>query len=431
MTGVKEWLSRSGACPLSISFVEKSRAYEESFGELYLDAIRPFAPRWRRLVLSGQIQSLDHFTTILLQEVPILEELAVIIDSSIITAPVSDIESNRWSYCGIIQAPSLNRVAITHPPEKIKGLQLRWSQMTHLSFELARTYSNNTLTPDETLEILRECPNLVSIQVQIGDDGGYYEFVNQDMVWQAAPSLLQRREAVIMHHLYHLSIHTTANLSQFFPLIQTPSLREFSFFGPPVPWLGVSSALLFLSSVANLKRLSVNPHCFTLDQLSDCLALCPIITSLRFCTGFVEDGWFSGPGLTTLAQCNEETMALITPSSEEGGGEYLCRCLENFQATTALFTAQTLYNFITARKQQARRGYPSLKTVRVSFDKPQDCDLLDALRDDTEITTVNPIAPPPVENYLRSIARYPPYSTTAESRVFHQLDLKLFSLPIS
>ena len=193
----------------------------------------------------------------------------------------------------------------------------------------------------------------------------------------------------------------------------------------------VSSALLFLSSVANLKRLSVNPHCFTLDQLSDYLALCPIITSLRFCTGFVEDGWFSGPGLTTLAQCNEETMALITPSSEEGGGEYLCRCLENFQATTALFTAQTLYNFITARKQQARRGYPSLKTVRVSFDKPQDCDLLDALRDDTEITTANPIAPPPVENYLRSIARYPPYSTTAESRVFHQLDLKLFSLPIS
>jgi len=231
VAGIQEWLSRSGACPISISFVKSALGSEEGSCQPFLNAIRPFALRWRRLVLHGRAKpDLDQFLSLLSTEVPILEELVVSFEA---TEPAmnSDSDDNRWSRCGIIRAPRLKRVVIANLNESIAVLQLHWSQMTHLSFEPGH---DMPLSANETIEILRQCPNLVSIQVEIGN----VESPGVDMD-QIAPAPVHSREVVVMHHLLHLTIHTALDLSEFFPVIQTPVLREFSFFGIPLPALGI------------------------------------------------------------------------------------------------------------------------------------------------------------------------------------------------
>jgi len=431
--GVQEWLSRSGACPISISFLESALGSEEGPCQPFLNAIRPFALRWRRLVLRGRAKpDLDQFLSLLSTEVPILEELVVSFETP---APAmnSDSDDNRWSRCGIIRAPRLKRVVIANLNESIAVLQLHWSQMTHLSFEHNKAGRDMSLSANETIEILRQCPNLVSIQVEIGD----IESPGVDMD-QIAPAPVHSREVVVMHHLLHLTIHTALDLSEFFPVIQTPVLREFSFFGIPLPALGIPSVISFLSWVPTLKRLSIDPRCFTLEQLSQCLASCPMITSLRFCTGFVKDGWyrtsFSRGG---SAKCDATTIASITPSSEDADrDEYLCRYLREFYATRAHFTADSVYNFITARQRRAQNGYPKLEAVSVQFSNYQNWDLLDTLRDvDGFKLTANKPAPSPTEEEpvvraLASIEKYPRNAITAEPGAFDQRDIKMFSVPI-
>ena len=93
--GVQEWLSRSGACPLSISLIETAHRSFLLAERLFLDAIRPFASRWRRLVLHGRNQSvIGPFSSLLLTEVPILEELES-------TGGKNDPDDKRWSRCGL------------------------------------------------------------------------------------------------------------------------------------------------------------------------------------------------------------------------------------------------------------------------------------------------------------------------------------------
>jgi len=444
LVGVGEWLSRSGACPLSISFVENSDGFVESLCGAFLDAIRPFASRWKRLVLrlNGQAPSLNHFTSILSQEVRNLEEL--VLDVASYNDPTSfapDLGRDGWRRSGLIQAPKLKRVAFTHIDENVAAFQLPWSQLTHFSFELNRQRHVKSLSASEIIEILRQCPNLVSIQVEIGrieeelvDAGGDINQIRPAPVWS--------HEQVIMHHLLYLSIHTAVDLSQIFPLIQAPLLREFSFFGMPFPCFGVPSLLSFLSCVPTIRRLSIDPRCFTPKHLSQCLASCSMITSLRFCMGFVNDGWYR----TTYsrggsAQFDHAMLALITPTEEEDGGEYLCRYLREFQSSTssAGFTAKMVYDFVVARQRQARNGYPKLNVVSVRFLDNKNMDLLDTLRDgdedDFELTTIHPTPVNPrvyaARRYMEAVARYPLYSTTAESEEFDQLDVRMFSVPKS
>ena len=186
---------------------------EEGSCQPFLNAIRPFALRWRRLVLHGRAKPyLDQFLSLLSTEVPILEELVVSFETP---APAmnSDSDDNRWSRCEIIRAPRLKRVVIANLNESIAVLQLHWSQMTHLSFEHNKPGRDMSLSANETIEILRQCPNLVSIQVEIGN----IESPGVDMD-QIAPAPVHSREVVVMHHLLHLTIHTALDLSEFFPV---------------------------------------------------------------------------------------------------------------------------------------------------------------------------------------------------------------------
>ena len=348
------------------------------------------------MVLHRRNQSvIAPFSSLLLTEVPILEELVVSVES---TGGKNDPDDKRWSRCGLIRAPILNRVAISHMDERIAGLQLPWSQMTHLSFELSRRRRVKSLSANETIGILRQCPNLVSIQVEIGNIAEEFEAAginNLNEMDQFVPAPVHNREALIMHHLLHLTIHTALDLSEFFPVIQTPVLREFSFFGIPLPALGIPSVISFLSWVPTLKRLSIDPRCFTLEQVSQCLASCPMITSLRFCTGFVDDEWCrSSFARRGLAKCDDATMALITPSLEgEERDEYLCRYLQEFYAIGAFCTGNMVYNFMVTRQKRAQNGYPRLKVVSVDFfEKPRNRNLLDTLRDvdDVALTYYKP-----------------------------------------
>ncbi|KAJ6512558.1 hypothetical protein C8R45DRAFT_1087713 [Mycena sanguinolenta] len=216
---VKDWLSRSGSLPLSISFV----VHRSGSGHYHMEQLVAIfvqqSRRWKSIRLDFPSHNLlAGFEVLSPADVPLLR-------SAIISGFASrrlggfSFRSEGRPYLSFLGTPNLKRLSVNqgHYP----NFSVRWGALQHVFFQ------GIGLWPDRALELLRQCPALETCTV----------FIN----------ISHTSEAVVprpchLLHLQRLSIADNSRLTtRFFQCLVIPNLRclEYSYLGrtsPPDLW---------------------------------------------------------------------------------------------------------------------------------------------------------------------------------------------------
>ncbi|KAF7315068.1 F-box domain-containing protein [Mycena indigotica] len=191
---IETWLGRSGDCPLTMSFIKGTNsAYY--FNEHVIRMLRPYAKRWRHLLLD-----LSAVTTVKLLSttLPLLE-----------TIQVNTQGESAGLYLSTADVPRLKRVHFVGDRLHPKGIQLPYRQLTDLRVQSA------PCSLDDVYRILTNCQNLVQCAVSISSTS------------TATQNSLQHRP-VHLPHLRELTVKgsiATPAIASFFPELRTPKLE--------------------------------------------------------------------------------------------------------------------------------------------------------------------------------------------------------------
>ncbi|KAJ7090314.1 hypothetical protein B0H15DRAFT_258869 [Mycena belliarum] len=152
---MEAWLTRSGACPLSISIWVSREAglggAAVAAASPYVETILPLSRRWRHIELRVPTDSLDSFHYLQGSDVPLLHTLAITNGGSL--------ARDDWSgnLLFLQHAPQLRSLSLTHEGN-VNLPPVPWAQITTLS--LSPTQEFFGLDTAMSLSILAQCTNL-------------------------------------------------------------------------------------------------------------------------------------------------------------------------------------------------------------------------------------------------------------------------------
>ncbi|KAJ7657750.1 hypothetical protein DFH06DRAFT_1197054 [Mycena polygramma] len=372
----KDWLGRSGECALSISLEEchnfrpmpainvgpipdASIARDPS---LYLQALIPFASRWRDIKLSTQAGPLlmEALSTLTASDVPILQDLAIHDRFD----PMDPDPSSRksWASIEILGGLALTRFSLSTRNLGPTELPVRWSQLASLSLVDSSWNSQHTLTTERALQILSECSVLRSCRLAVNDQDANFQ---NDAVATIVECL--RLEEM------DLSCASTpaSALPRMFRCLSLPGLRKFvlrGFSGPEThSTLSFSS---FLTAVTQLEILDISTDTFSKASLIELLRGLPTIQRLE-----VQHAWVPpGMGLPF----DDDILDILTPSRDESS--HCCPALRELvmrQCMTSVSDA-ALLRLIDARMRVD--SCSPLTRVDVAFWRERQVDILPDLR---------------------------------------------------
>ncbi|KAJ7875682.1 hypothetical protein B0H13DRAFT_2668812 [Mycena leptocephala] len=115
---MKDWLGRSGTCPLSISLegaLYLGIGALQSHGPcLFLQALIPLASRWQTIDFTAQAprltEALLHLTE---SDVPILQDLVIYERPAHTIDPIISLQINTWASAEIIRCPRLSKFSLS------------------------------------------------------------------------------------------------------------------------------------------------------------------------------------------------------------------------------------------------------------------------------------------------------------------------------
>ena len=373
---VREWILRSGKIPLSISLYTPNPRYsigdssdsnsdsQESFGRASRQII-PFSRRWKTVYLRALESSFTPFQAMVKGDVPMLESL------SIVNIPLKDLEPQTSSHAerpwkkssGLLSAPKLQRLSLTHLRECLYNLPVRWSRLTHLKLdEEGSTWSEglSNLRYSHVFRVLRKCPLLVSCSFRLGNP-------RSDTTVPSNPTMSPSQYALTLPLLEHFSLGLSGRSDEdFLKYLDLPVLRHLeikvqkSLSGHKAPENQRSVLMDFLSQNGiKLKKLFIETWAMTEDDLISCLKSVPSVTHLHL------NNFSSGSVDHEIADC-------LTPSGRNP--DYLCPLLEEFHcggSECASFSEEHLLSFVLGRHVSKNGG--DLKRVNVIFrrDRPE------------------------------------------------------------
>ncbi len=245
---LRDWLSRSGRLPLSI-YLCSSQNVHYKFAQLILKVVTEFSDRWRRFDIrlpSSCYQHLPPFD----QRLPMLRSLTL-------KTPDGQNRSHRFD---IGNSPQLNHINLKSV--YLRSIKFTWHTLT--SLELEDFYI------DESLEILRQAPNLVSLdirQIRRGEDA------------HSMPT-----EPIVMPALNSLTFvdKKATGPGKILDKVTTPSLRKFSFTADGITHAPYTHLLnLIKRSACSLEIVSLTRCSFPPTQLKQLLAMIPSLTHLH------------------------------------------------------------------------------------------------------------------------------------------------------
>ncbi|KAJ6468666.1 hypothetical protein C8R47DRAFT_1151286 [Mycena vitilis] len=350
---LKAWLRRSGNCPLSISLedrVDVEQMPDTSVShspDAYLQALIPFASRWREVKFSSQGPRLrETLSSLAARDVPILHELAIY-------DRLSWAGDEGWASIGIFGALELSKFSLSAHNLSSTELPVRWSQLTSLSLSHLGWASQDVLTTDGALLILSQCSVLRICRLTLD----HYS-ADEDSVGPVV-------ECSLLDEM-HLSCQSdpASTLPRLFHRLSLPGLRKFVLRGARSPnTLSVSS---FLAAVTRLEILDISANAFTEASVTQLLHGLPTIQQLHIKSDV--------PGADL---CGHDIFELLTPSRDL---PFLCcpalRVLVIRQSILA--SDATLLRFINAR--MAEDSPSMLRRVEASFLRERQVDILPALR---------------------------------------------------
>ncbi|KAJ7860345.1 hypothetical protein B0H13DRAFT_2073998 [Mycena leptocephala] len=302
---MKSWLGRSGDCALSISldcgpsFMGVPHIPSLVQGSaLFLQALIPFASRWREIDFKAQgptlIEALSDLAT---SDVPLLQDMKIWEHP---TEPVGlSSPSNGWASVGILQSPRLRKFSLAAGDLCPTELPLQWSQLTSLSLEDLIWSSRIGLTSDRVLEILSRCPQLQTCHLAVFDDENVGNTVGGSII-----------ECPLLNSM---SLSCRSILASTLPLFSRLSLSELQQFKLRAysgsASQSMSSFSSFLAVSTRLERLDISTEPFSKASLMDLLRRLPqTIRRLDFTCGWATVG--------VQFPFDDDILAALTPSHD-------------------------------------------------------------------------------------------------------------------
>ncbi|KAJ7633455.1 hypothetical protein DFH06DRAFT_1222851 [Mycena polygramma] len=374
---IKIWLDRSGECGLSIS-METGVEPEIFFNgppaadtvplsppRLFLQALVPFASRWRKIAIStSRTELLAAFSNLTESDVPILSEITVYEHPDLVDHGVTDLafelpESETWGAVGIFRAVGLTKFSLSAGRFSPTELPLAWNQLTSLALQDISCSSSSAWSSDRALRILAQCPELRTCHLAILD--------TDSEVDENAGS----RPVVECRFLETMDLSCFGvpafTLERLFSRLSLPKLRHFKLSGSSSESHSTLSLSSFLAVATQLESLEITTDTFSKASLIAFLrGLPPTLQRLA-----IAHGWIA-PRPDPLY---DEILAILTPSADEPSP--CCPALREFcirqcvQATDA-----ALLRFIDGRMES---GSP-LERVEASFFRQRQVDILPSLQ---------------------------------------------------
>jgi hypothetical protein len=344
---VKDWLERSGSCPLSLSVISEStenpREQEESLfaARYFLLAIIDFSKRWKDVDFAIPFSVYQEYLFPLDKaDVPLLEKIYF-------HRLYKDIQHlfsvETWHLGPMFRTPSLRHITLFLQALTPSDLGQHWERLTHLSL------AGSPLSLTRGLEILSQCSKLISCKMTI-------EPKNE------VASLTIRLP--FLRSLEIAEGFLDGDMESFFEMLSLPSLQHFKYSGhTSVPFKSILTQAQIESLELALSRVGL---------ISECL---PLLTTLkRFTLSEVFFRW-QFPQHVSPALDND-LLILLTPLA--GSGECLCPRLEEVRFYgCAEISDDAICPFLTARTSSTSL-YPQiahLKLARFSFWRQRNVDI--------------------------------------------------------
>ena len=280
---VKEWLERSGSCPLSLS-ITYPFGYISSIGEPGINGaeddevadplfqvICPFAPRWEHLDLSMPLEIYQRLQTkIPLDRLSMLRGFKGNIYSQDSTPTMVPLH--------IIELPTLESLSVNCHQLTINLSRYRnsWERLTDICFE-------SPVSDTDLLEMLKQCPKIITLDVNM-----QVPWDNRDLDLFEQPP-----EMVLLPHLESLKLHESGPTSAVILAVDAPSLKFLQYRCPhryanygtefEVSTLSIPESLIWLISnaAASLETLSIDPRTLRSEDVLHCLRLAAHVKELK------------------------------------------------------------------------------------------------------------------------------------------------------
>jgi len=285
---VKEWLDRSGSCPLFLSIAypfnsippigDNGGAEEDDVAGPLFQIIYPYAPRWEHLRLSMPLRIYQKLETKI--SLDRLSRLRSFTGKILSPAPLA---APTPTPLHIIELPSLKTLSLNclQLTRNLGRHRNSWYRLTDICFE--------SPVPDtDLLELLRQCHSLVVLEVSM----------QVFRVWQQGHEL--NLAMVLLPHLESLKFREMGPASPASFALYAPSLKllryrcphryQDNFGGINERRLSRPEALIRLISnaAASLETLSIEPQAFEPGHVLECLRLAVHAKDLTFGDSFLD-----------------------------------------------------------------------------------------------------------------------------------------------
>ena len=383
---VKEWLDRSGSCPLSLSISyplghspisTNYGAERDEVVDPLLLTIQPFAPRCRHLHLLMPFHLYEKLETqIPLQSLSMLRSFQGNILSHLVTPPTPE---PTLIPLHIVELPTLEALSIDCPQFTMNlRHRNRWDRLTHICFK-------SPATDTDLFEMLKQCHNLITLDVNI------------QRPWIRSDGIEPHFEMVLLPHLESLKLRETGPPSAEFCAINAPHLKSLLYKcscryvdgSLHAPFLMPESLIWLISNAtASLETLYIDPRTFQLEHILQCLRLAVHVKELIIGEPFfpnVQDSENIHPGhffnLEPLLDSFTVRTTEYEPSTSSNTplqNDILLPNLESLEANDLYVIAdESLCKILTSRINAARLGLTSpLRCVKMPFERQKREDIL-------------------------------------------------------
>ena len=296
---IRTWLGRSGACPLSISFLWLAGDSEDEVklcGSL-LEVLVPMCKRWKVLDFRVPLKVFRPFIGLTVEDVPMLEGMSFMDNRSSI-----DTDVDRWPEgLGFADSASkLRTFTLTFFSGGIRLPSIPWSQLTSLYLEsnIVFFFADSR----EMLNTLAHCANLQSctLKFPLSHTTSLPAFENLDI----PPITLPRLQILYIDGDQHL--HNTFHMASILMNLVAPKLRVLGILGrsgapednnnsfAPEPLSAVRT--LLTRSRCPLVRLDVESITILPHEFIECLWLVPSLVHLTVQNLALRMQFGPGPG---------------------------------------------------------------------------------------------------------------------------------------
>ncbi|KAJ7241441.1 hypothetical protein C8J57DRAFT_1369361, partial [Mycena rebaudengoi] len=207
---MKMWLGRSGSCPLSISFYVNAW-HDDCLGP-FVNELGCVARRWKSMSMVATPSVLKMLAGLKQHDLPMLEEFSLI-----------NIREHPESL-EFLQGSRIRRISL-NGDVPFSRLSFQWERLTYLSLVKYGWVGHNSIPSTLVLEILAQCANLRTCQLQIDEPGA------TEAVPPVRPNVVLPRLRSLTLGVVPDNVVTASSLFRLIRHLTLPELRQLTILG--------------------------------------------------------------------------------------------------------------------------------------------------------------------------------------------------------